>query len=461
MNAPQDLPIDELDGLRVPPHSVPAEHSVLGGLLIDNDAWLRVADLLSEADFYRWEHRLIFAATMKLIAAGKPADVVTVFDELGDKAAEVGGLAYLNALAQAVPSAANIRRYAEIVREHALERGLLAAASEAMEIAVDEGSIEDKQDRIGALFGALRLSGQRSKPAFVGDLMSERVDHYNALAEGNVTPGISTGLAGLDAALGGGMRPGKVIVLAARPGIGKTSLATQILLHAAEHLATVGAIFSQEMERTELVDRAVANLGAIGYGRLLNGKLTDPEWQRMGPAVDKLAALPFVIDDQSALTLHDIRTKAFSIKGLRLLAIDYVQLCAAPKGSPRNATRNDVLTEISRGIKALAKDLGLTVLLLSQLSREVEKRSNPEPTLADLRESGAIEQDADVVAFLHRVREYDSHRLIACTVPKNRQGKPGAKFGLDFEGHYQRWRDSGEQLGSNYGGGFGADAGFN
>jgi replicative DNA helicase len=443
------------------PWACEAEQCVLGALLIDPTAYDRAADLLRRQDFFDAGHGQIWDAISSLVLACKPVDVLTVFDRLGAKAEEVGGLPYLNAISQSVPSAANLRRYAEIVREKAMHRALMQTADEALEVARGDGSFEDKSDRIGSLFATVRDAGQRSKPLFVHDMLAARVDHYNALAQGEVEPGISTGLQGLDDALGGGMRPGKVIVLAARPGVGKTSLAQQILLYAAEHSAAVGAIFSQEMERTELLDRAVSNLGAIGYGRLLNGKLTNPEWTRLGEAVDKLARLPFAIDDQSALTLHDIRTKAFGIKGLRLLVIDYVQLCAAPKGSPRNSTRNDVLTEISRGIKALAKDLGLTVLLLSQLSRDVEKRQNPEPTLADLRESGAIEQDADVVAFLHRVREYDSHRLIACTVPKNRQGKPGSKFGLDFEGHYQRWRDSAEKLANhNNGGGFSSDAGF-
>ncbi|RTL40547.1 MAG: replicative DNA helicase [Burkholderiales bacterium] len=443
------------------PWSCEAEQSVLGALLVDNAAYDRAADLLRRQDFFDTRHGDIWDAISRLVLAMKPADVVTVFDALPEaKREEIGGLAYLGQLAACVPSAANLRRYAEIVRERAMQRALMQTADEALEVARGEGSFEEKSDRIGSLFATVRETGQRSKPLFVGDLMAQRVDHYNALAQGTVTPGISTGIPGLDEALGGGMWPGKVIVLAARPGVGKTSLAQQILLHGAEAGHT-GLLLSQEMERTELVDRAVANLGSIGYSRLLNGKLSNPEWQRLGPAVDRLAALPFAIDDQAALTLHDIRTKAFAIKGLRLLAIDYVQLCAAPKGAPRNHTRNDVLTEISRGIKALAKDLGLTVLLLSQLNRDVEKRSSPEPTLADLRESGAIEQDADVIAFLWRVREYESHRLIACSLPKNRQAKPGAKLGLDFEGHYQRWRDSAEKVGHTGSVGGSADLGFN
>lgn len=441
------------------PWSCEAEQSVLGGLLIDNSAYHRIGDLLRRADFFDSRHGDIWDAIARLLLAAKPADVVTVFDALGpEKAAEVGSLAYLNQLAQSVPSASNIRRYAEIVRERSMHRALMRTADEALQVARGDESFAEKSDRIGSLFATLRETDQRSKPSFVSDLLMERVDHYNALAEGNVSPGLSTGLRELDAALGGGMRRGKVIVIAARPGVGKTSLAQQILLHAAQAGQT-GLLLSQEMERTELVDRAVANLGEIGYGRLLNGKLSNPEWERLGPAVDKLAKLPFAIDDQAALTLHDIRTKAYGVPGLRLLAIDYVQLCAGPKNASRHETRNTVIEELSRGIKALAKDLGLTVLLLSQLNRDVERRASPEPTLADLRDSGAIEQDADVIAFLWRARAYETHKVIACSMPKNRQGAPGSRFAFEFQGHYQRWLDSDEEIG--HGSSHHAAGGFN
>lgn len=443
------------------PWSCEAEQSVLGSLLIDNGAFDRVGDLLRRQDFFDSRHGDVWDAITRLLLERKPADIVTVFDALpADKREEVGGLAYLGQLAACVPSAANLRRYAEIVRERAMHRALMQTADEALAVARGEGTFEDKSDRIGSLFATMHTSGQRSKPIRLSEMLAARCDHYNALSEGTVTPGISTGLRFLDDALGGGMLPGKVIVLAARPGVGKTSLAMQILLHAAKAGHT-GLMLSQEMERTELLDRLVANEGSIGYGRIVTGKMSNPEWSRLGPAMDTLNALPLLIDDQAALTLHDIRTKAFAVNGLRVLGIDYLQLCAAAKGTPRSATRNDVIGEISRGIKALAKDLGATVLLLSQLSRDVEKRQNPEPTMADLRDSGAIEQDADVIAFLHRIRDYESHRLIACTVPKNRQAAPGSRFGLDFEGHYQRWKDSAEKVTHSNGGGFGADAGFN
>ncbi|MBT9495355.1 MAG: replicative DNA helicase [Paucibacter sp.] len=443
------------------PWSSEAEQSVLGGLLIDNSAWERAGDRLTRASFFDTRHGEVFETIGSLIQASKPADVVTVFERLQarDKAEECGGLVYLNQLAQSVPSAANVGRYAEIVAEKALHRALMQTADEASEIAGGDAPVHDKADRIMSLFGELQQRGQRSKPVAVFDLLTERVDHYNALAEGNVPPGISTGIAALDAALNGGMRPGKVIVLAARPSIGKSSLAEAILLHTAK-AGHVSAFLSQEMERSELTDRAVSNLGGIGYGRLQNGKMSQAEWDRLGPAIDELAKLPLYFDDQPGLTLHDIRAKAMGLRrqGLKVLALDYIQLCAGSKTS-RRENRNAEIEEISRGIKELAKEMGITVLVLSQLSRDVERRASPKPTLADLRDSGAIEQDADVVAMLWLQREFQNHKQIGLHLPKNRQGRPGVEMSLEFQGHYQRWFEScdadagqGYQHGNNNGG---------
>jgi replicative DNA helicase len=429
------------------PWSCEAEQSVLGALLINNQAYDRVADLLKRESFFGANHGDVWDAITRLLLTRKPADVVTVGDALTtEKLQEVGGYSYLNELAQCVPSAANIRRYAEIVAERAAHRSLMQTADEALTVSRGEGTFEDKLDQVGSLFATLRQVGQRSRPSYIADLLGSRCDYYNDLAAGNVQPGLSTGIPDIDRAIGGGMRPGKVIVLAARPGVGKTSLAMQILLHVAKSGETA-AMLSQEMEKAELADRLVANEGSIGYGRLCDGKLSDSEWSRLGPAMDALNALPLVIDDQAALTLHDIRTKAFGIKGLRVLAIDYLQLCAASKGASKHETRNDVISAISRGIKALAKDLGITVILLSQLNRDVERRATPEPNLADLRDSGAIEQDADAIAFLWRARSYQSHTIVAMSVPKCRQGQPGARLAMEFQGHYQRWKPSSEDVG--------------
>lgn len=435
------------------PWSNEAEQSVLGSLLVDNSAWDRCADLLQRPSFFDVRHGAIFSTIGSMVLALSPADVVTVFERLQTegKAEECGGLAYLNALAQSVPSASNIRRYAEIVAEKAAHRGLMQTADEALTVASGKGSYAEKVDLIATQFANLQQTGMRSAPVRVTDLLGQSCDRYNDLAAGNVPPGVSTGIAELDKALGGGLREGKVIVIAARPGVGKSSLSEQVLLSVAK-AGHVSLFLSQEMERDELIDRAVSNLGSIGFTRLQNGKMTDAEWSRLGPAVDELDKLPLYFDDQAALTLQDIRAKAMSLRreGLRVMVVDYIQLCAGARGS-RGDNRNAEIEEISRGLKKLAKDLKLTVLVLSQLNRKVESRATPEPTLADLRDSGAIEQDADGIVFLWKVRVYDDRKLIALSVPKLRNGQDGTRLGLDFKGYYQRWQISSEDIESSSG----------
>jgi replicative DNA helicase len=433
---------DEVSQLRVPPHSVNAEQSVLGSLLINNGAWDQVGNLLREADFYKFEHRLIFAAISTLINATKPADVITVSEQLKrhGKEEECGGLEYLVALAGSVPSAAHVRRYAEIVREKAEWRALIAAADEAFTVAREEGgTIAQKLDRITSRFGELERHQVRKMPRLIADIALERTEHYEALQNGTATAGWPTGIPALDRRLNGGLRAGSLYVLAARPSVGKSSFA-QCLAHnlAGDGLPTL--FLSLEMGDTEVADRGVANAGRVSYSALLTGKMRDDDWSRASEAVDRLGRLPFYIDDQPALTLHDIRVKAKSIKGLKILVLDYLQLCA---GARRDGNRNGEIEEISRGLKALAKELGIAVLALSQLNRDVEKRALKRPTLSDLRDSGAIEQDADVVMFLWPVREHEAEslRIIGLGVDKNRQGRLG-DVGLDFYGDTQRWSES-------------------
>ncbi|MBV8500761.1 MAG: replicative DNA helicase [Paucibacter sp.] len=434
MNAPTDIPTDE-SGLRVPPHSVEAEQSVLGGLLIDNSAWDKAADLLTDSDFYRYEHKLIFAAVGRLVNAGKPADVVTVFEELTSIGkAEGGGLSYLNALAQSVPSAANLRRYSEIVREYSLHRRLIALVDAAAATAWAPGlPMSDRLDRIAASVSALERGTQRRQPKALADLIVERIDHVNAVAEGNAADlGWSTRCGPLDEMLNGGLRPGHVYVIAARPAVGKSSFSQQLALVLAEQgLPTL--YLSQEMPGSEVADRALANLGRIGFGKIQTAQLSDGEWSSLSEAVDRGARLPLFVDDQAALSIGDIRAKARSVKGLRVLVLDYLQLCA---GSGDN--RNAEIETLSRGLKALAKEMGIAIVSLSQLNRAVESRNGQRPRLSDLRDSGAVEQDADVVAFLWRVRTAGERQIIGLAVEKNRQGRCGA-FGLDFDGDVQRW----------------------
>jgi replicative DNA helicase len=432
---------DPVTRLHVPPHSLEAEQSVLGGLMLDNAAWDRAGDLLVEGDFYRHEHRVIYAAVASLIAACKEADVLTVYEWLkaAGKAEAAGGLVYLNALAQSVPSAANVRRYAEIVRERALLRQLAAAADRIATSAFNpQGrSATEILDAAASVLGELERRGSPRTPRSLEQVVMDRLGHIQELAEGTKEAGWPTQIPWLDRVLNGGLRPGRVYCIAARPSIGKTSLALSFGLGlAGRDLTTL--VLSQEMPDGEIGDRALSHLGRVDYGELQTGELSDDGWSRLTDAVERARGLPVYIDDQPALTLADIRIKARSVRGLKVLIVDYLQLCS---GGGKGDTRNSEIEEITRGLKALAKQLDVAVVLLSQLNREVEKRANKRPCLADLRDSGAIEQDMDVVMFLWPVRELGNRRIIGLEVAKNRQGKRG-EVGLDFEGSVQRWGES-------------------
>lgn len=417
-----------------------AEQSVLGALLLDNSAFDRIAGLVQAPHFFDSRHRAIFGAIGKLVVACKPADAVTVralLDREGQ--AEAGDLAYLEALSTSVPSATNVRRYAEIVRERASRRALIATADEALSLAVNAAEVPVTLDRITSMFGELERQQVRKAPRSISDIAIERIDHYTDLAEGKVAAGWPTHIPGLDFRLNGGLRAGSLYILAARPSVGKSSFAQALGLNlAGDGRATL--FLSLEMGDTEVADRGVSNTGRVSYSALLTGKMQDDHWSRASEAMHRLGELRFFVDDQPALTLHDIRVKAKAVKGLKVLILDYLQLCA---GTRRDGNRNSEIEEISRGLKALAKELGIAVLALSQLNRDVEKRTSRRPALSDLRDSGAIEQDADVVMFLWPVRELEAEgrRIIGLGIDKNRQGRLG-EFGLDFHGDTQRWGES-------------------
>lgn len=422
------------------PWSCEAEQAVLGGLLIDNDALARIAGLVDAASFWHGPHRAVFAAIVRLIGTGRPADVVTVFDALNaDGAAEeCGGLAYLNALGQCVPSTANTRRYAEIVADKALRRTILAAADSVVGLVHGAASADDALDQVQARLAGLKRVKGGGEPRELADLLIERTAHWERLQTGEDSPGTPTGLDPLDEALGGGIKPGRVIVLAARPSVGKTSLATQILLHVAGQ-GHRGLMLSQEMTAGELTDRATAHLGAVRMDRLASGQLEADDWSRIAEAADRAKQLPVVIDEQPALSLLDIRAKARQAQrrgGLSLIVVDYLQLCSSASGAEK---RHHQIEQISRGIKALAKELGVCVLLLSQLNRASE---GDEPELHHLKESGSIEEDADVVVLLHPMgSEPSGDLLVMAKVAKNRGGRRG-RIALSFDGRIQRWRPS-------------------
>lgn len=431
------------------PQSIEAEQHVLGALLLDNLAWDRVGDILLANDFFDSRHRWIYEAIGSLVNANKPADVITVFHQVEaqgnvDKIERMGGtkcLPYINALSHSVHSAANIRRYAEIVRDKSAQRALISAMDEAGTIARQEIPIAERTDKIATLLANLQEGQVRQMPRRAEELLVERLDHYNDLAEGKVPIGISTGIPALDKALNGGLRPKRVYVLAARPSVGKSSLAQAIQLHIAGN-GTTCAMLSQEMDQPECMDRSFANVGGIDYENLQNGRLTDFEWGALSEATEKIRKMPFFIDDESGLTLDTIRAKAVALRreGLKVLAIDYLQLCNYQAG--KGTSTNDAVAPLSKGIKKLAKDLGLAIIVLSQLNRDVERRGSPEPNMADLRDSGAIEQDADVIMMLWHVRTFKDYRIMGLTITKNRQGKFKGRIALEFQGQYQRWLES-------------------
>jgi replicative DNA helicase len=409
--------------LRIPPHSIEGESSVLGGLLLDNSAWDRVADLLSDQDFYRHEHQLVYAAVSKLINASKPADIITVYEELKNlgKADEVGGLSYLNALAQYVPSAANIRRYAEIVRERSILRKLVKASDE---IATDAFSPQGKAvatilDEAEQKIFNIGEQGSRMQQGFqsMDTLVVQLLDRVTEMAENpNDITGVPTGFHDLDR-MTSGFQAGDLVILAARPSMGKTALAINIAEHVALNEGLPVAVFSMEMGASQLAVRIVGSIGRIDQTHLRTGKLSDEEWPRLTEAIEKLRTVSLHIDESAGLTVSELRANARRLARqcgkLGLIVVDYLQLMSVSTAM-NDENRATAVGEISRGLKSLAKELQCPVVALSQLSRGVESRTDKRPMMSDLRESGAIEQDADIIMFIYRDEYYTKE---ACKEP--------------------------------------------
>lgn len=402
--------------LRIPPHSIEGESSVLGGLLLDNAAWDRVGDVLLDSDFYRYEHRLIYSAIGVLINASKPADVITVFENLQSqgKAEEIGGLAYLNSLAQYVPSASNIRRYAEIVRDRSILRKLVSASDEIATNAFNPKGrpVADIVDAAEQKIFNIGEEGSRNKQGFRGmdSLVVQLLDRVQEMADNpNDITGVPTGFHDLDRNLSG-MQAGDLIILAARPSMGKTALAINIAEHVALNEGLPVAVFSMEMGASQLAVRIVGSIGRIDQGHLRTGRLTDDEWPRLTEAIEKLRTISLHIDETAGLTVSELRANARRLARqcgkLGLVVVDYLQLMSV-SSSMSDENRATAVGEISRGLKMLAKELQCPVIALSQLSRGVESRPDKRPLMSDLRESGAIEQDADVIMFIYRDDYYN------------------------------------------------------
>ncbi|MDW5441913.1 replicative DNA helicase [Polaromonas sp. SM01] len=454
----------QIEQLRIPPHSIESESSVLGGLLLDNGAWDRVGDLLVDEDFYRFEHKLIYAAVGALINATKPADVITVYEHLQNlgKADDAGGLSYLNSLAQYVPSASNIRRYAEIVRERSILRKLVAASDEIATNAFnpqgrDVASILDEAEQKIFKIGE---QGSRMKQGFqsMDTLVVDLLDRVTEMSENpNDVTGVPTGFYDLDK-MTSGLQAGDLVILAARPSMGKTALAINIAEHVALNEGLPVAVFSMEMGASQLAVRIVGSIGRIDQSSLRTGKLSDDEWPRLTEAIEKLRTISLHIDETAGLTVSELRANARRLARqcgkLGLIVVDYLQLMSVSSGMAEE-NRATAVGEISRGLKMLAKELQCPVIALSQLSRGVEARTDKRPMMSDLRESGAIEQDADIIMFIYRDEYYTKD---ACKEPgvaeviisKQRNGPTGT-VKLAFQNRITKF----ESLAQGYGGGGG------
>ena len=451
-NPPQ--PADsQVAALKLPPHSIEAEQSLIGGLLIDNAAWDRIGDVVRETDFYRDDHRRIFRHIGKLIQMGRPADVVTVYEsiEQSNEVDQTGGLGYLGEIANATPSAANIRRYAEIVRERAILRQLVTVGDEIAGNALNPAGRDVKQllDDAEQRIFQIDEAGNRSNNGFVAiqPLLGEVVERMETLlardSQSDIT-GVATGFADLDR-MTSGLQPGDMIVVAGRPSMGKTAFALNIAEHVGVELRLPVAIFSLEMSGPQLATRFLSSVGRIDQSKLRTGRLTDDEWDRMTVALGKLHEAPIHIDETGAINSTDLRARARRLHRqfgkLGLIIIDYLQLMSSNRMGENRATE---ISEISRSIKALAKELQVPIIALSQLSRKVEERTDKRPLMSDLRESGAIEQDADIIMMMYREEYYkpdtQDKGIAEVGIGKHRNGPTGT-VKLTFLGEYTKFEN--------------------
>jgi replicative DNA helicase len=434
----------------MPPHSLEAEQAVLGGLLIAPTAWDNVADVVGSQDFYRPDHRLIFDGIGALAASGKPCDVVTVSEylERTGRLEDAGGLAYLGTLARDTPTAANVRAYAEIVRERSLLRQLITVGTDiASSVFNNEGSsARDLVDRAEQGVFQIAEAGSRGKDGAVAvrTLLPEIIDQIDELHTNPDKPrGLNTGFADFDK-LTGGLRPGDLIIIAGRPSMGKSALAVNIAEYAAVNpsIRASVAIFSMEMPSDQVVTRMLSSIGSVPLGSLRSGRISDEDWVRITGATSQLSEAKIFIDETPALTPTELRARARRIKrehGLGLVVVDYLQLMQVPGTKENRATE---IAEISRGLKVLAKELAVPVIALSQLNRGVEQREHKKPVMSDLRESGAIEQDSDIILLIYRDEVYNKETtkkgIAEIDVAKHRNGEIGT-FLLTFQGQYTRF----------------------
>jgi replicative DNA helicase len=438
----------ELLDIKVPPHSIEAEQSVLGGLMLANKAWDDVADQLSAGDFYRGSHQLIFTQMGKLVEASEPIDVVTLSESLNNnhQLEQVGGLAYLVELANNTPSAANIRAYAKVVQERSSLRSLINVANDIVESGfkpegrASDDLLDEAERKI------MQISEERPKiggPQAVNPLLKSAVDRIDELFNSDSTlTGVSTGFTELDEKTSG-LQPADLIIVAARPSMGKTAFAVNLVEHAVLNQEKPVMVFSMEMPANAIIMRMISAIGRIHLGKVLTGKLDEEDWPKLTAAVSKLKDRPLFIDDTPALSPTEVRSRARRVArehgGLAMIMVDYLQLMQVA-GSSEGRTAE--ISEISRSLKAIAKEFNCPVVALSQLNRSLEQRPNKRPINSDLRESGAIEQDADVIMFIYRDDYYNEDSpdkgIAEIIIGKQRNGPTGTSK-LAFIGHFTRF----------------------
>lgn len=444
----------DIDSIKLPPHSVEAEQSVLGGLLLDNNAWDKIADLVNENDFYRQDHRVIYRCIARLIGSSHPADVITVSESLesNQQLQNAGGIAYLGALAQNTPSAANIRRYAEIVRERSVMRKLAEVGAEISESAYNpsgKSASELLENAEKKVFEIAEASARHDQGfTSIQPLLREVVERievlYNREDDSDVT-GVATGFADLDEKTAG-LQPGDLIIVAGRPSMGKTAFSLNIAEHVAIQSKKPVAVFSMEMGGAQLALRMLGSIGRLDQHKLRTGRLSDDDWPNLTHALGKLSEAPIFIDETPSLTSMELRSSARRLHrqhgNLGLIVIDYLQLMSANSIGENRATE---ISEISRSLKALAKELNVPVVALSQLNRSLEQRQDRRPIMSDLRESGAIEQDADLILFIYRDEAYNKESpdkgIAEIIIGKQRNG-PIDTVRMTFLGEYTRFENA-------------------
>ena len=460
---PESYQDSATQALKVPPHSVEAEQSVLGGLMLDNSAWEQVSDLLVEQDFYRHDHQLIFRGIAELMEQANPVDVITLAEWHNQRGEldKVGELAYLGALARNTPSAANIKAYASIVRERSILRQLIQIGNNIANMAfTPEGrNSEEMLDTAERRVFEIAEKGAKRGGGFiqVKDVLSKVVDKIDTLFEqdSGIT-GLPTGFIDFDDQTSG-LQPADLVMIAGRPSMGKTTFAMNIAENAAIHSKQPVAVFSMEMPADSLAMRMLSSLGRIDQHRLRTGRLNDDDWPRLTSAIALLNEAPLFIDDTGGLTPSELRARARRLKrehGLSLIIVDYLQLMSGSSNGRQAENRTNEISEISRSLKALAKELNVPVIALSQLNRSLEQRPNKRPVMSDLRESGAIEQDADIIVFIYRDEVYNEDSAekgkAEIIISKQRNGPIGT-VALTFQGKYTRFENFAPAYYQDYG----------